>query len=58
YILDLNSRGFPSRHRDIKEIANRLLANRDASPVGKRWAINFIKRQPELKTRFQRKYNY
>ncbi|KAJ0131291.1 hypothetical protein HZ326_25608 [Fusarium oxysporum f. sp. albedinis] len=57
-ILDLNSRGFPSRHRDVEEIANRLLADRDASPVGKRWAINFIKRQPERKTHFQRKYDY
>ncbi|SCO91748.1 related to transposase [Fusarium oxysporum] len=51
YILNLDSRGFPSRHRDIEEMANRLLAERDASPVGKRWAINFIKRQPQLKTR-------
>ncbi|EGU83431.1 hypothetical protein FOXB_06053 [Fusarium oxysporum f. sp. conglutinans Fo5176] len=58
YILDLDSRGFPSRHRDIEQMANRLLADRDASPVGKRWAINFIKRQPELKTRFQRRYDY
>jgi hypothetical protein len=39
-------------------MANRLLAGRNASPVGKRWAINFIKRQPELKTRFQRRYDY
>ncbi|RKK76014.1 hypothetical protein BFJ69_g7344 [Fusarium oxysporum] len=58
YILNLDSRGFPSRHRDIEEIANRLLADRDTSPVGKRWAINFIKRQPELKTRSFRKYDY
>src|SRR6478736_3008929 len=58
YILDLDSRGFPSRHCDVEEMANRLLADRDASPVGKRWAINFIKRQPELKTCFQRKYDY
>jgi hypothetical protein len=58
YILDLDSRGFPSRHRDVEEMANRLLADRDASPVGKRWTINFIKRHPELKTRFQRKYDY
>ncbi|RKK91618.1 hypothetical protein BFJ70_g17804, partial [Fusarium oxysporum] len=41
YILDLDSRGFPSRHCDVEEMANRLLADRDASPVGKRWAINF-----------------
>ncbi|TVY72482.1 hypothetical protein Focb16_v012904 [Fusarium oxysporum f. sp. cubense] len=39
-------------------MANRLLADRDASPVGKRWAINFIKRQPQLKTCFQRRYDY
>ena len=58
YILDLDSRGFPSRHRNVEEIANRLLADRDASPVGKRWAINFIKRQPQLKTRSFRKYDY
>ncbi|KAL9561254.1 hypothetical protein ACKAV7_014609 [Fusarium commune] len=58
YILDLDLRGFPSRHRDVEEMANRLLADRDASPVSKRWAINFIKRQPKLKTRFKRKYDY
>ena len=44
YILDLDSRGFPCRHRDVEEMANRLLADRDVSPVGKRWAINFISR--------------
>ncbi|SCO78479.1 related to transposase [Fusarium oxysporum] len=58
YILDLDSRGFPSRHRDVDEMVNQLLADRDASPVGKRWAINFIKRQPELKTCFQKRYDY
>ncbi|KAJ0126084.1 Uncharacterized protein HZ326_30812 [Fusarium oxysporum f. sp. albedinis] len=30
-------------------MANSLLANRDGSPIGKRWAHNFINRQPELK---------
>ncbi|RKK60600.1 hypothetical protein BFJ69_g17211 [Fusarium oxysporum] len=39
-------------------MANRLLADRDASPVDKRWAINFVKPQPDLKTRFQRRYDY
>ncbi|KAG6996134.1 Tigger transposable element-derived protein 1 [Fusarium oxysporum f. sp. conglutinans] len=58
YILDLDSRGFPPRHRSVEEMTNRLLADRDASPVGKRWAINFVKRQPDLKTRFQRRYDY
>jgi len=26
--------------------------------VGVRWAYNFVKRQPELRTRFTRKYDY
>ncbi|KAL2885667.1 hypothetical protein HOO65_070129 [Ceratocystis lukuohia] len=39
-------------------MANRLLADRDASRVGKRWASNFVKRQPDLKARFNRRYDY
>jgi hypothetical protein len=35
-----------------------LLADRNASPVGKRWASNFVRRHKELKTRFFRKYDY
>jgi hypothetical protein len=58
FILDLDSRGFPPRLRGVEEMANQLLADRNAPPVGTRWANNFIKRQPELKTRFQRKYDY
>ncbi|KAJ3455983.1 hypothetical protein MRS44_017465 [Fusarium solani] len=54
FILDLDSRGFPPRLRAVEEMANRLLADRDASPVGKRWAHNFVTRHKELKTRFFR----
>ncbi|EEU38564.1 uncharacterized protein NECHADRAFT_9836, partial [Fusarium vanettenii 77-13-4] len=32
FILDLDSRGFPLRLRGIEEIANRLLADRNALP--------------------------
>ena len=39
-------------------MANRLLADRDAPPVGPRWASNFVKRHKELSTRFTRKYDY
>ncbi|KAF4456327.1 hypothetical protein F53441_1486 [Fusarium austroafricanum] len=39
-------------------MANSLLADRDASPVGIRWVHNFIQRQPELKTRRFRRYDY
>ena len=39
-------------------MANRLLATRDAPPIGTRRASNFVKRHPELRTRFQWKYDY
>ena len=58
YILDLNSRGFPPRLRGVEEMANRLLADRDMSPVGNRWARNFVNRHEELDMRFFRKYDY
>jgi hypothetical protein len=58
FIFDLDSRGFPPRLRSVKEMANRLLADRDISPIGKQWASNFIKRHLDLKMHFFRKYNY
>ncbi|RYC79915.1 hypothetical protein BFJ63_vAg17202, partial [Fusarium oxysporum f. sp. narcissi] len=58
FVLDLDSRGFPSRLSYVEDIANSLLANRDAPRVGKRWAHNFVKRQQELKTRKSRRYDY
>ena len=39
-------------------MANQLLRVRDAPPVGKLWAHNFVKRQPELRTRYTRRYDY
>lgn len=39
-------------------MANRLLADRDASRVGKHWASNFVKPQPELRTRSFRRFDY
>ncbi|RKL12117.1 hypothetical protein BFJ70_g16306 [Fusarium oxysporum] len=58
FILDQDSRGFPPRLRGVEEMANRLLADRDVSPVGKRWASNFVKRHKDLKAHFFRKYDY
>jgi hypothetical protein len=42
----------------VEDMADRLLATRDALRVGTRWASNFVKRRLELRTRFQRKYDY
>jgi hypothetical protein len=58
YILDLATKGFPPRISIVEDIANRLLVTRDIPRVGTRWANNFVKRRPELRIRFQRKYDY
>ena len=46
YILDLVTRSFPPRLSGVEDMANQLLRVRDAPPVGKNWASNFVKRQP------------
>jgi hypothetical protein len=58
FILDLNSQGFPPRIHEVAEMANLLLAERNGTPVGKNWATNFINRRPEIKSKFNRKYDY
>jgi hypothetical protein len=58
YILDLDSRGFPPRPQSVQEMANLLLAERDESPIGKNWTSSFIARRTEIKTKFNRKYDY
>ena len=57
-ILDRDLRGFPPRYCDVEDMANRLRTARIASRVGKRWASNFVKRQPQLRTRFTRPCDY
>ena len=51
FVLELDSRSFPPRLRSVEDMANQLLPVRDAPPVGKLWVHNFVKRQPELRTR-------
>ena len=58
YILELDSRGFPPRLQAVRDMADQLLAARGASKVGKNWPENFVRRTAELKTRFNRKYDY
>lgn len=57
-VLDLDSRGFSPRYIEVEDMANRLRADRNAPPVGKRWAFNFVRRQPQLRTRVTRAYDY
>jgi hypothetical protein len=42
----------------VEDMANRLLEARNGGKVGKNWTSNFIKRSPDLTTRFDRKYDY
>src|SRR5436305_2462347 len=58
YILDLDSRGFPPRIDDVRDMADLLRKTRHAKPVGKQWPYNFVQRCPELKTRFSRAYDF
>lgn len=57
-VLHLGSRGFPPKLCHIEDMANQLRTTRGASRVGKNWTSTFIKRQPDLTTRFTRSYDY
>lgn len=58
YILDRDSRGFSPRVVDVGDMADLLLQKRGARHVGKNWPDRFVVRRPELKTRFNRVYDY
>src|SRR5690349_17816697 len=58
YVIELYERAFPPRLCSVEDMANQLLRIRDAPPVGKLWAHNFVKRQPALRTRYSRRYDY
>jgi hypothetical protein len=58
YILDLDSRGFAPRLAGVEDMANLLLNSRGGKYVGKLWAHRFVQRQPALKTRFNRVYDF
>ena len=56
-ILELDSRGFSPTPALLRDMANKLLAERHQKPVGINWPTNFIQRNPELKTRWNHTYN-
>lgn len=58
YVLDLDSRCQSPRLSGVEDMANYLLRDRGARRVGPRWVSNFVKRQPELRTRQFRRYDY
>lgn len=60
-VLSLNRRGFPPYIIDIGRMANSLLAARGQRPpprlVGKCWTSRFINAQPEIQTKWNRKFH-
>ncbi|KAH5822262.1 hypothetical protein HBI94_090420 [Parastagonospora nodorum] len=58
HILKLVTRGFPPRLAAVADIANSLRAERGLGQVGSNWPSTFVKRRPELQTKFNRKYDY
>jgi hypothetical protein len=56
-VLDDSLRGVPVSKADVRDMADRLLRDRTGKPVGKNWVDNFIKRTPELRTRWSRLYD-
>jgi hypothetical protein len=56
-ILNESLRGVPSSKANVRDMADRLLRERGGKPIGKNWVDNFIKRTPELRTRWSRPYD-
>jgi hypothetical protein len=58
HIIDLIERGFPPRLAEVADIANSLRAERNIGYVSSNWPSTFVKRRPDLRMKFNRKYNY
>jgi hypothetical protein len=57
-ILDECLRGIPPLKAHVRDMADRLLRDRSGNPTGKNWVDRFIKRTPELRTRWSRPYDH
>jgi Tc5 transposase DNA-binding domain/helix-turn-helix, Psq domain len=64
WILSMDTRGMPPTKALVQQMAEILLAERVQNTpavrleIGKRWVHNFVIRHPELKSRYNRKYDY
>ena len=57
HVLDLDLRGFAPSLSTVRDMADKLLAERSAGQVGQKWPSNFVKRTDSLATRFNRPYD-
>jgi predicted HTH domain antitoxin len=61
WIISLDDRGAAPRPQTVREVANLLLQARLSTPpptVGIHWVAKFVRRHPDLQTRFSRRYDY
>ena len=58
WILSMDDRGAAPRHAMVRRMANILLAATGSDTVGVNWVGSYIKRTPDIQTRFSRRYNY
>jgi hypothetical protein len=58
HIINLVKRRFPPRLAEVADIANSLRAERNIGYVSLNWPSTFIKRCPNLRIKFNCKYNY
>jgi hypothetical protein len=61
WILSMDSRGAAPRPSTVREMANLLLTARGSTPplsVGQNWVTKYVKRHPDLSSRFSKSYNF
>jgi hypothetical protein len=60
WVLDMDSRGYPPRIRAVGDAAKMLLEKRvgASAKIGVNWAQHFIKRQPQLSSKYTRACDY
>jgi len=60
WIISMDNRGYPPRVCAVQNAARLLLQQRvgPSTSIGINWTARFIKRQPALQSRFNRKYDY
>ena len=60
WILSMDQRGMPPRIATVRQMASILAAQhaRPATPVGACWVSRFINRHEDLKSKYNRKYDY
>ncbi|KAL6167411.1 hypothetical protein ACJQWK_06842 [Exserohilum turcicum] len=61
WIIELDRRGFPPHIIDVRRMADALLAARGQDPppqpIGRCWVSRFIQSQPELQTKWTRRFH-